>query len=172
MTLDTKDESKKFLRKYHDNKYLIPLNVINNIKEDVQIKIIPIYYNCLSKKIKNLINNIDIFYKKIVKNNILYNSFKSIHIANLVYKNQQIIKTYNNNKHLTSIHAEHSVIISCCKLNLCRVIGILCVIRYNKNGIKCISKPCNHCLIQIKKNNIKNFIYSVNEDLFHICKII
>ena len=52
----------------------------------------------LFRKIKNLINNIDVFYLNIFKDNFNYNKFKSIHIANLTYKNQQTIKTndYNN----------------------------------------------------------------------------
>ena len=181
VVLRNKEESKKFLKRYNDQKYIIPLNVINNINNSIQIKETPTAYNELSKKIKNIINNIDIFYLNIVKDNFIYNKFKSIHIANLIYKNQQTIKTndynrtYSDNKHLTSIHAEHSVIITCCKLNLLtdkQSNTILCVIRYDKKGGKCNSRPCAHCIFQIKKNNIKNFLYSINEELYCYCKIL
>ena len=179
--VDNKEESKLYLRRCNRTKYVIPLNVINNIKNEIQIKEESVNYNDLSRRVKSFIDNIDIFYYNTVKDNIIYNNFKSIHIANLIYKNQQTIKTndysrtYSNSKHLTSIHAEHSVILTCCKLNLLtdkQCNSTLCVVRYNKKGVRCNSKPCGHCITQIKLNNVKTIIYSVDENVFNICKII
>jgi len=176
------NESNNFINRCKLNKYVIPFNVKINTTDNIILCETPKYYNEFSKKIQKIINLIDIYYINYVKNNILFLHFKSIHIANLVYKNQQNIKTneynrtYQNNEHITSFHAEHSVLTCCNKYN--SGLGfhqkhntILCVIRYDKSGKKCNSKPCGHCLYQIKKNNIKNIIYSANDDLFYYCKV-
>lgn len=174
-------ESLEFLNRCNEFQYIIPRNVIINITFKLNIYETPAYYNDLSKKQKKIIDSIDTFYLQFVKNNTLYNKCKSIHIASLTYKNQQIIRTndynrtYHNNYHITSYHAEHAVVTSYCKNCRCETSlnknSILCVIRYNKHGVRCNSRPCNHCLYQIWKCNVKTIICSVNGDLFHFCKI-
>lgn len=174
-------ESLEFLNRCNEFKYIIPRNVIINITFKLNIYETPAYYNDLSKKQKKIIDSIDTFYLQFVKNNTLYNKCKSVHIASLIYKNQQIIRTndynrtYHNNYHITSYHAEHAVVTSYCKNCKCETSlnknSILCVIRYNKHGVRCNSRPCNHCLYQIWKCNVKTIIYSINCDLFHFCKI-
>ena len=174
-----RNESEKYVNRCKLDKYVIPFNVKINIIDSIEMYETPKYYNELSKKIQKIINLIDMYYIDHVKNNVLYRDFKSVHIANLTYKNQQTIRTndyrrtYQDNEHITSFHAEHSVISSCCKFNLYldRCNTILCVIRYDRNGKRCNSKPCGHCTYQIKKNNIRNIIYSMDDDLFYCCKI-
>lgn len=79
-------------------------------------------------------------------------------------ENQSTIKandyhrTYINNKNVTSLHAEHSAICTFCKLNkkpYLEANNILFVVRYNKNGIMCDSKPCNHCAFLILTYGVK-----------------
>lgn len=174
-------ETSKYLNRCKEYKYVIPKNIVINITFNLNLYETPAYYYDLSKKYKKIIDSIDAFYLQFVQHNILYNKCKSVHIANLTYKNQQIIRTndynrtYHNNKNITSLHAEHSVVSSFCKICKCESTSdknsMLCVIRYNKQGLRCNSKPCNHCAFQIWKSNIKTIIYSMDGDLFHFCKI-
>jgi deoxycytidylate deaminase len=164
---------------FNEYGYVMPKNIIINMTFKLDLNEIPIYYNNLPKKQKKIIDSIDTFYLQFVNNNTLYSKCKSIHIACLTYKKQHIIRTndynrtYHNNIHITSYHAEHSVVT--CKNCKCEASlyknSTLCVIRYNKEGMRCNSRPCNHCVYQIWKSNVKTIIYSVDNDLFNICKI-
>lgn len=175
-------ETLKYLNNCKEKKCAIPRNIVINISFKLNINEWPVSYNELTKKYKKIIEAIDMFYMQYVQDNILYSKCKSVHVANLTYKNQQIIRTndynrtYYNNTNITSLHAEHSVVSTYCKICKSEPIleknnSILCVIRYNKQGRRCNSRPCNHCAYQIWRSNIKTVIYSMDDELFHFCKI-
>ena len=167
------NENEKYLKKFKYNKeviigkcqsYSIPQNLKINLNITVNLKDNITHYNNFSEKIKKIINSLDIYYITNIKNNNEYKNYKSIHIANLSYKNRYNIKTndynrtYQNKQHITSIHAENAVISTFSAYNKISN-SILCVIRYDKKGNR------------RKKNNIKTLIYSQEGDIFSYCKI-
>ena len=84
----------------------------------------------------------------------------------VLVKGKKIISTgYNQpscNTHMyKSIHAEMQTIINAKKTRqsidkYC----VLYVVRVTNSGMLALSKPCDHCMSLIKKNNIRNIIFS------------
>jgi deoxycytidylate deaminase len=183
MIEEQNEEKYKHFKRCMRTKCIIPKNVINNLLNNHKLyynTIIELTYDDMFNKHKKIIDLLDNYYNLHIKNNKYFCNYKSLHVACITFKNRFIIKsndynrTYCQKNNITSLHAEHSVIISLnmlCKKESINKNTILYVVRYNRSNKRCLSIPCTHCLIQIVNSNINTLIFSVNHNLFHICKL-
>lgn len=92
------------------------------------------------------------FYDNIISPTNNSNNFRYNHIAYL-FKGKKLVKFSTNdyfrqcfnNKRITSLHAE----IGCIKNEMVKKGFKMVVIRFNKNGELCDSKPCNNCKMHL-----------------------
>jgi cytidine deaminase len=76
-------------------------------------------------------------------------------------------RTYLNNRFVFSLHSEQAVLYKFSNIiKEKNKIKTLYVVRFNRNGILCCSKPCDGCVKAMKKNNVKYVVYSEDDGTF------
>jgi len=105
-------------------------------------------------------------YMNILKNQVhQHNNMNNNHIA-MLFSNKQKVIGFNNdrtkfNKSIVpSVHAEMDVLYKHHKMTRSNKKFSILVIRINKNGHVCDSKPCQQCIDNLKSYNINKIYYS------------
>jgi hypothetical protein len=76
-------------------------------------------------------------------------------------------RTYLNNRFCFSLHSEVAVIHQFSNIIKNKIkIKTLYVVRLNRQGRLCCSKPCDNCVNTMKKNNVKYVVYSEDGGTF------
>ncbi len=101
--------------------------------------------------------------------NINKQNVSSLHSSIIVCKGRILAEGYNSpgrkifGCHVPSVHAEVSVIHKLCNHKHKHSKLTLIVVRYNRQGNLCNSKPCYYCADLMKKIGINKVIYSDND---------
>lgn len=92
-----------------------------------------------------------------------YNNYKHEHLRHK-YGEYRALRGGENN-YVAGRHAE-AVAIN--KLRGDKNNLTMCVVRIDKNGSVCMSKPCGNCFIMMQPLNFKQVIYSINPNEYGI----